>query len=57
MHGKSFGWSLLILGILFLLVDLGYWTFWGIQWWTALFVVWGVISLTCKGYCNTPRKK
>ncbi len=36
------GLILLILGILFLLVDLKVWSFWGIQWWSALFVVFGV---------------
>jgi len=56
MHGKSFGWTFLIVGVLFLLADLGYWTFFGIQWWTALFIVWGIISLTCKD-CKAPKKK
>ena len=35
----------LILGIVFLLRDVNIWDFWGIQWWTALFVVWGIASL------------
>ena len=56
MHGKGFGWTILILGILFLLVDLGYWTFWGIEWWTALFIAWGIIALT-SNCCTTHKKK
>ena len=36
------GVSLLVLGVIFLLKDLGTWDFWGISWWTALFVVVGV---------------
>ncbi len=36
------GASFLVLGVIFLLKDLGTWDFWGISWWTALFVVVGV---------------
>jgi len=57
MHGKGFGWTILIVGVLFLLADLGFWTFFGIQWWTALFIVWGIFSLTCKCCCGAPKKK
>ena len=32
----------LVLGVLFLLRDLGKWDFWNIQWWTALFIAMGV---------------
>ena len=39
------GWSLLVLGILYLLTDLGYVTFWNVQWWTALFLLAGVSAL------------
>ena len=35
----------LALGVLFLLVDLGYWDFWGINWWTAVLLVGGVAGL------------
>jgi hypothetical protein len=35
----------LILGALFLLVDLGVWDFWNIQWWSALFIFVGVGAL------------
>ena len=37
--------SLLAAGVLFLLVDLGYWDFWNIQWWTVMFILAGVGSL------------
>jgi len=47
------GWLFLIVGILFLLVDFGVWgfSFWGIQWWTALFVL---LGLGCIGYAKCP---
>jgi hypothetical protein len=32
------GVGLLVLGVLFLLKDLGTWGFWGINWWTALLI-------------------
>ena len=56
---KVSGWIFLIVGILFLLVDLGRWAFWNIQWWTALFVVMGVMSIAkagCKD-CQSSAKK
>jgi hypothetical protein len=40
--GKTWGIIVLIIGILFLLVDLGVWNFIGIQWWTVLFVLFGI---------------
>jgi len=36
------GAAFLVLGVLFLLVDLGQWDFLGVSWWTALFIVVGV---------------
>jgi len=33
---------LLALGVIFLLGDLNIWNFWGISWWTALFLLGGV---------------
>lgn len=56
---KWCGISALVLGILFLLVDLGVWTFYNIQWWTAVLVVFGVGgigSAGCKA-CQALRKK
>ena len=39
------GWSLLVFGVLFLLRDLGYYNFWNVQWYTVLFLLWGVGSV------------
>jgi uncharacterized membrane protein len=47
---------LLILGALFLLVDLGVWTFWNIQWWTAIFILFGIGGLA-KGSCKDCKKR
>ena len=44
--GMLCGLSVLALGILFLLRDLGVWNFWNIQWWTALFLLVGVGHLS-----------
>ncbi len=35
----------LTLGVLFLLRDLNMWGFWNIQWWTALFLVVGLMHV------------
>ncbi|MBU1976244.1 MAG: hypothetical protein KKG59_07620 [Nanoarchaeota archaeon] len=50
---------LLIIGVLFLLVDLGVWNFWGIQWWTALFLFMGLGHLghACCKDCKVKLKK
>ena len=54
-HKKYFGVALLVLGVLFLLQDLGKWDFWGLSWYTALFLLVGikvvVHALTCNGDC------
>jgi len=42
---KLGGATFLVFGVVFLLRDLGMLTFWNIQWWTALFIVWGIGSL------------
>ncbi|QQG38993.1 MAG: hypothetical protein HYS32_00830 [Candidatus Woesearchaeota archaeon] len=42
------GFLFLALGILFLLVDFGVWNFWGIQWWSAIFVLMGIGALAQK---------
>jgi hypothetical protein len=47
---KMFGLVFLILGVVFLLADLGKWNFWGIQWWTALFLIIG-LGYFCKSSC------
>ena len=44
------GVLLFVVGVLFLLRDLnvlGNWNFWNIQWWSALFVIFG-LAMTCK---------
>lgn len=45
------GWILLVLGVVFLLTDFGVWTFWGISWWSALLVVWG-LGKVCSAHCH-----
>ena len=47
---KLVGILLLIIGIFFLLRDLSIWDFWGIQWWTAAFLLVGVVSF-CSACC------
>lgn len=47
MHGcksctKKGGYVFLVLGLLFLLVDVGVWNFFGIQWWTVIFLMFGL---------------
>ena len=42
---KIGGFAFLALGVLFLARDLTGWTFWNIQWWSALFIMWGIGSL------------
>ena len=44
----------LILGALFLIVDLGVWDFWGVSWWTAVFIVMG---LKCLGMSKCKKCK
>jgi len=39
------GGLFVLFGLLFLLQDLNVWDFWGISWYTALFLLWGVGSL------------
>ena len=46
---KLGGATFLVLGILFLLRDLDYWSFWNISWWTAFFGVMGIGSLGSAG--------
>jgi hypothetical protein len=37
-----------VIGLVFLLQNLKVWTFWGIQWYTALFIIMGLGMLTSK---------
>ena len=43
--GGFWWWLVLIVGVLFLLRDLGFWSFWNIQPWTAVFVLLGLAKL------------
>ena len=42
---KLGGILLLVFGVLFLLRDFEVWNFWNIQWWTVLFILFGVMKL------------
>jgi len=46
------GILILLLGIAFLLVDLGMWSFWNVSWYTAIFLVIGLGSLASKSCPN-----
>ncbi len=52
---KIGGAVFLVLGVLFLLRDLGVWNFWNIQWWTVLFLLVGLIKF--KGCKDCEKKK
>lgn len=48
---KVSAWIFLVVGVLFLLSDLGMWSFFNIKWYTALFVIVGLVGVaqgTCK---------
>lgn len=57
------GLLFLVVGVLFLLRDFAVWNFWNIQWWTALFILWGLGSLAmrscpdCMAMCGMSKKK
>ena len=44
------GTIVLIVGILFLLRDFNVWGFWGVSWWSAAFVIFGIAKL-CSRSC------
>ena len=44
------GAMFLVLGVAYLLQDLGMWNFWGINWWTALFLLMGIGHM-CASKC------
>ena len=49
------GLLMLLAGVLFLLKDLNVWDFWGLNWWTVVFVLWGLGSLghrSCSECCE-----
>ena len=43
--GKLAGVVLLLLGVAFLLVDLGVWNFWNVSWYSALILLGGLVML------------
>lgn len=53
------GVLLLLIGVGYLLADLGYWTFWGLSWWTVAFLLAGIAYLAmsccrgCQGCCGS----
>jgi hypothetical protein len=56
------GLVLVLVGVAFLLRDVGVWTFWGIEWWTVGFLLaglgmWGCSCCkdcqSCCGVCDT----
>ena len=65
MHGchkckSASGWLLLIIGVLFLLNDFDIWHFWGLQWWTVMFLYagfTGVAMSKCKECIEVRSKK
>jgi hypothetical protein len=54
-----FGLLLLLAGVLFLLQDLGKWTFWGLNWYTVAFLMFGIkkLSCSCCKDCKVEAKK
>ena len=49
-HGGFMGILVLIVGLLYLLKDLDVWKFWGIEPWTALFVLAGLCIIMHSKY-------
>ncbi|MBL7051090.1 hypothetical protein ISS04_02900 [Candidatus Woesearchaeota archaeon] len=39
---KTWGLLVLIVGILYLGQDLGWWSFWALNWWTVAFLIIGI---------------
>lgn len=56
---KMCGVAFLLLGIGFLLKDLGVWTFWNIQWYSAVMIVAGIgaVGSAMCPQCQLPVKK
>ncbi len=53
---KVSGVLLLLLGIVFLLRDLNMFAFWNIQWWSALFILMGVVKLAMSTCAECQRR-
>ncbi|MFH1506179.1 MAG: DUF5668 domain-containing protein [archaeon] len=41
-YAPVWGIIVLIIGILFLMQDMGTWNFWGLNWWTIVFIICGI---------------
>ena len=41
-HSKGIGWTLLILGVIFLIKDLGGFQWWTVNWWTVILIISGL---------------
>lgn len=60
---KVCGILMLLLGILFLLADFGVWDFWGISWWSAVLILFGIGGIAksgcpdCQAMCGGKGKK
>ena len=60
---KISAWVFLVLGVIYLIADVTTWDFWGISWWTALFIVFGVIMFAtnkcpdCNAMASKEKKK
>ena len=55
---KIGGAIFLVLGIVFIMKDMGKWDFWGINWWSAVLLVYGLVHIAssmCKD-CEAVRK-
>ena len=41
-HSRGLGWVFLLLGVLYLIRDLGGFSWWVVNWWTALLIICGL---------------
>ena len=59
---KMIGALFALVGVGFLLADLGVWRFWGLQWYTPVFLLGGLCVMCtgccpdCKACCTLPEK-
>ncbi|GEM_PF-1303283 len=53
------GWLFLVFGVLFLLQDVKVWNFWGLNWFTIAFLLYGLTHIASSGCkdCQAIRKK
>jgi len=56
--GNGTGVLIVLVGILYLLSDLGYIAWWTLNWWTIFFLIWGLKMwgmTNCKECCPTSK--